>query len=523
MAHHQHDCGCTCPACEFGPFTRNAYWTGKLMLARDFVDEQRYVTEKLRHHNQTLHGKGVVCGLRVGQHDKPACRAQYVCVSPGTAIDCCGHEVILREKDCLDLWAVPKIAELRAKIAASTDDGKPHTLQICIRYRECETEPVPVLYDECGCADDKCAPNRILESYELCALLDPPAPAAAAPVAACEDLWQQSDTCPHCDQPDCIVLATIENWHPGDAIVEELPVPAVANTVAINNDLGRTLLPSTQLIKEVIDCILDHPGGAGGVGPTGPMGPTGPAGGGAAGAGPTGPIGPTGPRGLTGPTGPAGAAAAGATGPMGPTGPAATGPTGPTGPAAIGPTGPDGPAGPTGPTGIDPDLVKICQINWVHPDSQRTPPALNLTSAAMLNANGLQLAFTDDVLNGDIHDQSFMVLAMHFEDNPGLNCWCEIPKRVLTGTRTTGPCDVSKPPPKRLTKPDDAANGLLFIPASPFVENTTYRVVLKGDFIRDVKNLKAVDADHLPKWLNSRKSGDGIEGGTFESWFVTTK
>ena len=46
-------------------------------------------------------------------------------------------------------------------------DDKPHTLQVCLRYRECPTEEIPVLYDECGCDDTKCAPNRILESYDV--------------------------------------------------------------------------------------------------------------------------------------------------------------------------------------------------------------------------------------------------------------------------------------------------------------------------------------------------------------------
>ncbi len=493
MAHH--DCGCTCPACEFGPFTRNAYWTGKLMLARDFVDEQRYVTEKLWHHNQTLHGTGVVCGLRVGQHEKPECQAQYVVVGPGTAIDCCGHEVIVREKDYLNLWTVKAIKDLREKIAAGTDDGKSHTLQICIRYRECETEPVPVLYDECGCADDKCAPNRILESYELSALLDPPAPAAPQPVAACETLWTHSQTCPHCDLPDCIVLATIENWHPGDSIVDTPPAPAPANTVAIDNDLGRVLLPSTQLIKEVIDCILDHPGGGGGVGPTGPIGPTGPAGGGAGGVGPTGPNGPTG--------------SIGPTGPSGPTGAAGVGPTGPTGPTAVGPTGP------TGPSGNDSGLVRICKINWIHVD----PLAPQETSLSAINNEGLRLALTDSVFNGDIHKQSFMVLAMHVDDASGLQCWCEVPGQ-LTGAQTPANCDVTTPPTTP-TKPSDPANGLVFKPATPFRGKTTYRVVLKGDLIRSVATKKAVDANHLPGWLNNKITGDGKEGGTFESWFMT--
>src|SRR5262245_41162873 len=261
MAHdHQHGCGCLgpCPACDYGPFARNAYWTGKLMIARDFVDEQRYVVEKLRHHTQQLHGTGVVCGLKVVQHDRDTCRDRFVCVQPGVAVDCCGHDIVVREPDCIDLFAVPAIKAFRDAKAAGQDPG-PHTLQICIRYRECETEPVPVLYDECGCAGDKCAPNRILESYELDVIVDPKPPEPRPPFPArCEDLWRKSlDGCPHCDLPDCIVLATIPNWHVGDKIIDPPPVgPLPANTVAIDNLLGRVFLPSTQLIKEVIDCIL---------------------------------------------------------------------------------------------------------------------------------------------------------------------------------------------------------------------------------------------------------------------------
>ena len=32
---------------------------------------------------------------------------------------------------------------------------------------------IPVLYDECGCDDAKCAPNRILESWEFDVIIDP--------------------------------------------------------------------------------------------------------------------------------------------------------------------------------------------------------------------------------------------------------------------------------------------------------------------------------------------------------------
>lgn len=173
-----------CPECDIGPFTRNHYFTGKLLVERDFVDEQRYYVDKLRHHHQRLHGWGVVCGLRVKQHENPACRDRLVCVEPGTAIDCCGHEIILREEDCIDLMQFAAFRQLVEEAEQTDDpDAEPesHTLQLCIRYRECPTEEIPVLYDECGCDDTRCAPNRILESYDFELHIDPELPAGPDP------------------------------------------------------------------------------------------------------------------------------------------------------------------------------------------------------------------------------------------------------------------------------------------------------------------------------------------------------
>ena len=64
--------------------------------------------------------------------------------------------------ECIDLDTIPAVKALKDK----GDTGQ-HILQVCIRYRECETDTVPVLYDECGCDQDKCAPKRILESCQL--------------------------------------------------------------------------------------------------------------------------------------------------------------------------------------------------------------------------------------------------------------------------------------------------------------------------------------------------------------------
>jgi hypothetical protein len=54
-----------------------------------------------------------------------------------------------------------------------------------------------------------------------------------------------------------------------------------------------------------------------------------------------------------------------------------------------------------------------------------------------------------------------------------------------------------------------------------------FRVTVKGDLIRSPQPDgvdRAVDGDHLPIYLaagNGERTGDGVEGGTFESWFQT--
>jgi len=149
MAHHDHthpeplSGPLSCPQCEFEPFVRNHFFTGKMMGAGEFVTEAQYHAEKMRHHNVRLHGWGVVCGLAVHQHPSPECRKRYVIVEPGTAIDCCGHEILVPQREIVDVAQHPAVQ----KIAG---DGKLHTLQLTICYRDCPTEDVPELYDDCG-------------------------------------------------------------------------------------------------------------------------------------------------------------------------------------------------------------------------------------------------------------------------------------------------------------------------------------------------------------------------------------
>jgi hypothetical protein len=149
------------------------------------------------------------------------------------------------------------------------------------------------------------------------------------------------------------------------------------------------------------------------------------------------------------------------------------------------------------PSGCEADLTHICAINWTHGD--------------VLRDTSLLIAFDGPVQVQDLHRQSVILLSSRLDGRTRLRCWCEVSGKIEVGSFEPA-CDVSKFTPQEAAE----VNGLRFTPDN-FPEGE-YRVVVKGDFIRDAKG-KAVDADHLPGWLPDRRTGDGIAGGTFESWF----
>jgi len=159
-------------------------------------------------------------------------------------------------------------------------------------------------------------------------------------------------------------------------------------------------------------------------------------------------------------------------------------------------------------------FAHISAINWVHPMPPLTDPT-NISSIDNLNRNGVLIAFDRPVLNRDIHQHSFRVLFKQRDEH----CWCELPIKRVGGVKFERDGEISSEFTEA-TEPDAIVNGAQFRPGLRFVENQEYRVLLIGDFIRDAKNEKGIDADHLPPWLPKRPTGDGIEGGTFESWFI---
>ena len=143
---------------------RIRYFTGRHMTARDFRDADAYHRTHRYLHNRVLHGWGIACGLGVELHWNSDCRHDHVVVRCGLALDCCGREIVV-PKDVVS----PKIPwDDAPKVGGSDERDAAFVLLLCLRYRECPTERVPVLYSPAACTDPSFEYGRIRESYELC-------------------------------------------------------------------------------------------------------------------------------------------------------------------------------------------------------------------------------------------------------------------------------------------------------------------------------------------------------------------
>jgi hypothetical protein len=174
-------------------------------------------------------------------------------------------------------------------------------------------------------------------------------------------------------------------------------------------------------------------------------------------------------------------------------------------------------------------------------------------TASQLAKDQLVVTFDSPVWRADLHAQSVRVQlkTRHGavdDDKVALACWCDL-EVTVHGGRVDKSCDATsrfessraqEVTAVRITLPD----------LDDLVQHTKgleLRVLIEGDFIRgrhrvNQKSWRALDADHLPRadagmppqtsndikdvdWLqpqDDRVTGDGVDGGTFESYFSIT-
>ncbi|MCB0312300.1 MAG: hypothetical protein H6628_09775 [Calditrichae bacterium] len=224
-------------------FERINYYFGKMMLVRDFQDQQRYYNEKRWMVNRFGLGWGVLAGLRVAPHPRGGLR---VLVEPGFALDQYGHEIWVCKAQTLELETADQ----------STPEQR--CVYIYLRYRECLSEAAPVPAEECGELTSGCNYNRTRETFDLFASAEPPEGIEPFdhPVNGLSDCELEchqflanpvrllNQGCPPRNPCLAIPLAKI-CYDPGDP----------QGKIAVDNIICRKIAGSNELLYELIACL----------------------------------------------------------------------------------------------------------------------------------------------------------------------------------------------------------------------------------------------------------------------------
>jgi hypothetical protein len=247
----------TCGVCAVPHLERNHYFYGKAMTARDFGAEQSYFNQKRWLVNRTVLGWGVVCGLDVEW------TGDYLHVSTGLALDCCGRELLVCREECIPIpeW------DPECHAAQGTHAGANPRYVLCLRYRECKTEPTRIAGGDC--CEEEYEQNRIRDSYAIellpadrCPPADPqpklcPLHAArerrgAAGAEPCEQTEtvhhylarSLAEGCPDCEHAECVILAEVEVALEG----------GIFSHVVLDPYTRRPIVHRNPLLHELVDC-----------------------------------------------------------------------------------------------------------------------------------------------------------------------------------------------------------------------------------------------------------------------------
>ncbi len=244
--------------CGYNNLKRTRYFHGQLLTERDFRDEQIYHNEKRKLLNKTLHGWGVVCGLKV-KATNPA--SQFVIVEPGLALDCHGNEIMVCEEQKIDLAAALSSldgARSSGDLCAEYLPAAPRLaseLYIVIKYRESPSDPVPVYAPSASCEEKTCDYSRTDAGFCIVAMDHHPHPQetsasdrSSEPFEPCKEPYP----CPPnacCPDPHYIVLARISCGPRFDALASKriyssdkstsirfLTSRRITNSVCVDND-----------------------------------------------------------------------------------------------------------------------------------------------------------------------------------------------------------------------------------------------------------------------------------------------
>jgi hypothetical protein len=244
-----------CASCDIPAFCRSYFYTGKLLTEGDLTREQRYMIDKLRLHYVALHGWGVACGLMVQPH--PQCPDRFI-VTPGFAVDDCGREIRLVTECVVQFPAPPQPVPQPCPPEPDDEDEATlppspqcQTYYVCIRYKECQEDFMPVVFADC-CGTQK-QPNRVCECAAVELLTETPEclcekPGQGKHEENCHELYRRLPAkCPSTGEVCCIPLAIIRDY----TYCEPLSETMIDNSI-------RPVMPTVPRLEELIRCVMEH-------------------------------------------------------------------------------------------------------------------------------------------------------------------------------------------------------------------------------------------------------------------------
>ena len=131
--------------------SRNNYFLGKLMTARDFFAEQEYFNSRRRLISKFMFGAGIIAGMSIFLVDDKS-----FSLEPGLAIDYYGREIIVDQTCVRKLNLIKGFEDIKDK----------SEIYICIKYKEFLDESTFSVTSASNAENDKQF-NRIKESFEL--------------------------------------------------------------------------------------------------------------------------------------------------------------------------------------------------------------------------------------------------------------------------------------------------------------------------------------------------------------------
>ncbi len=140
---------------KYFPFERNKYFFGKLLGVGDFEAEQKYINDKRRTINRTLHGIGVVCGLNIVKVDD-----SFISVESGLALDYVGREILI------DSPVIKKLSMFDG-FDQDKDPNDSRYVYLCLEYDEEEKEPIHSITNPVDNGENRIQYNKYREKYRL--------------------------------------------------------------------------------------------------------------------------------------------------------------------------------------------------------------------------------------------------------------------------------------------------------------------------------------------------------------------